>query len=317
MAFRKITSLVDAAGEALGLTEDPLATIIGMRIEEAVDDDIDIENWEYSNSDDPDICDLILTTDGGDLQAVRAIKKKLQKTVGSSPKSAISTLNILENCVKNCGKDFVIHVCQKEYIEDLVYIVMSENTEVNDSVQTKLLALVQSWAFEYSSDREYRGIAEVYMKLKDDGVIFPPPSEDDLKEADSEDIEAFFNAHEDDDGPVLEVLENLMDDVKEESVGDQVDSTSDEFNDFLAKRVVNVEVEALREKLKREVESLSVPEEEIDEGDLEDEDNHNIVAEMEKEMENEYASDCDFEEMASEELKLFLSRRVEAVENGN
>ena len=76
MAFRKITSLVDAAGEALGLTEDPLATIIGMRIEEAVDDDIDIENWEYSNSDDPDICDLILTTDGGDLQAVRAIKKK-------------------------------------------------------------------------------------------------------------------------------------------------------------------------------------------------------------------------------------------------
>ena len=38
----------------------------------------------------------------------------------------------------------------------------------------------------------------------------------------------------------------------------------------------------------------------MDGGDLEDEDNHNIVDEMEKEMENEYASDCDFEEMASE-----------------
>ena len=48
----------------------------GMRIEEAVDDDVDIENWDYSSSDDPDICDLILTTDGGDLQAVRAIRKK-------------------------------------------------------------------------------------------------------------------------------------------------------------------------------------------------------------------------------------------------
>ena len=47
-----------------------------MRIEEAVDDDVDIENWDYSSSDDPDICDLILTTDGGDLQAVRAIRKK-------------------------------------------------------------------------------------------------------------------------------------------------------------------------------------------------------------------------------------------------
>ena len=29
MALRKLTSLVDAAGEALGITEDPLATIIG------------------------------------------------------------------------------------------------------------------------------------------------------------------------------------------------------------------------------------------------------------------------------------------------
>ena len=71
------------------------------------------------------------------------------------------------------------------------------NNESNESVQTKLLALVQSWAFEFSSERELRGIAEVYMKLKDEGVHFPSPTEDDLKEADSEDIEAFFNAHED------------------------------------------------------------------------------------------------------------------------
>lgn len=91
-----------------------------------MDDDVDIENWDYSSSDDPDICDLILTTDGGDLQAVRAIRKKyehlpstiifhmvnscvdqliyrLQKTVGVSPKAAIATLNILENCVRTCG----------------------------------------------------------------------------------------------------------------------------------------------------------------------------------------------------------------------
>ena len=31
MALRKLTSLVDAAGEALGITEDPLATIIGKK----------------------------------------------------------------------------------------------------------------------------------------------------------------------------------------------------------------------------------------------------------------------------------------------
>ena len=31
--IRKITNLVDAAGEVFGLTEDPLGTIIGMRID--------------------------------------------------------------------------------------------------------------------------------------------------------------------------------------------------------------------------------------------------------------------------------------------
>ena len=74
--IRKITNLVDAAGEVFGITEDPLGTVIGMRIEDLVDNDIDIENWEYSESDDPDIYDLIMSTEGGDQQAVRAIKKK-------------------------------------------------------------------------------------------------------------------------------------------------------------------------------------------------------------------------------------------------
>ena len=73
-------------------------------------------------------------------------------------------------------------MCQKDYIEDLVYIVLDSHEESSKSVETKLLALIQSWAFEYSYDRELRGIAEVYMKLKDSGTEFPQPSEDDLKE---------------------------------------------------------------------------------------------------------------------------------------
>ena len=55
MPFSRMLSLVDAAGEVLGLTEDPLATIVGMKIEEMVDDEVDLENWDYSNSDDADI----------------------------------------------------------------------------------------------------------------------------------------------------------------------------------------------------------------------------------------------------------------------
>ena len=293
-----------------------------MRIEEAVDDDIDIENWDYSNSDDPDICDLILTTDGGDLMAVRAIRKKFQKSISSSPKAAIASLNILENCVRNCGKDFIVHVCQKDYIEDLVYIATSEVSDTNESVRTKLLALVQSWAFEFSSDRELRGIAEVYMRLKDEGMDFPAPSEDDLKEADSEDIEAFFNAHEDDDGPVLEVLESLMVEEKEEGEGEEPPETTEMFNKFLEKRVVKVEIEALREELKREVELL--PEEVDDISEIPEDEEEAIIADLECELGIGHQGDSDddvrndnTEEVGSDEFRQFLVKRAVAVENGN
>ena len=74
MAFRRMQRLVGDAGEALGLTEDPLLTLVGLRIEETVEADLDIENWEQSNSED--ICDLILNTPGGELQAVKALKRK-------------------------------------------------------------------------------------------------------------------------------------------------------------------------------------------------------------------------------------------------
>ena len=76
MAFRRMQSLVGAAGEALGLTEDPLVSLVGLRIEEMVEADLDIENWDLSNSDEADICDLILSTPGGELQAVKALKRK-------------------------------------------------------------------------------------------------------------------------------------------------------------------------------------------------------------------------------------------------
>jgi len=298
------------AGEVFGLTEDPLGTIIGMRIEDLVDNDIDIENWEYSESDDPDIYDLIMSTEGGDQQAVRAIKKKLLKTVGSSPKAAISTLNVLENCVRNCGTDFVTQVCQKDYIENLLEIVMNVEDESNLSVRTKLLALIQSWAFEFSSERSMKGIADVYMNMKDDGIVFPPPSEDDLKEVESEDIEAFFNAHEDENGPVLDEIETLLEDVQvTDSEEKEVENISDKFSNFLVERVVKVEIETLREELQREVENIVDSEVDLMDDD-DDDDESQRVTELEHNV-----SEVDLNDITTEKFQKFLFNRFESVEN--
>ena len=208
----------------------------------------------------------------------------------------------------------MVLVCQKDYIEDLVDIVINNEEESTRSVQTKLLALIQSWAFEFSYNRDLRGIAEVYMKLKDSGQDFPQPSEDDLKEVDSEDIEAFMRAHEGEEGPVLEVLETLMDDQVITNT-EETTEVSDEFNKFLQKRAVRVEIEALREELKKEVEGFPGPEDSFEEEELEND--RAIIEEIELELgepgqEEEEEEDGE-EEVTSAEFNNFLSKRARAV----
>ena len=205
----------------------------------------------------------------------------------------------------------MVLVCQKDYIEDLVNIVINNEDESTRSVQTKLLALIQSWAFEYSYDRDLRGIAEVYMKLKDSGISFPQPSEDDLKEADSEDIEAFMRAHEGEDGPVLEVLETLMEDQINTNTGEETTAEiSDEFNQFLQKRAVRVEIEALREELKKEVESFPGPEDSFEEDELDND--RAIIDEIEQELGNSVEEEEE-EEVTTVEFNNFLSKRARAI----
>ena len=210
----------------------------------------------------------------------------------------------------------MVLVCQKDYIEDLVNIVINNEEESTRSVQTKLLALIQSWAFELSYNRDLRGIAEVYMKLKDSGLCFPQPSEDDLKEADSDDIEAFMRAHEGDEGPELEVLESLMENPVNPST-EETTEISDEFNQFLQKRAVRVEIEALREELKKEVESFPGPgpDESFEEEELEND--RAIIEEMElelgKEGEEDEAELKEEEEVTTAEFNNFLSKRARAV----
>ena len=208
----------------------------------------------------------------------------------------------------------MVLVCQKDYIEDLVDIVINNEEESTRSVQTKLLALIQSWAFEFSYNRDLRGIAEVYMKLKDSGQDFPQPSEDDLKEVDSEDIEAFMRAHEGEEGPVLEVLETLMED-QNNTNAEETPEISEEFNKFLQKRAVTVEIEALREEIKKEVESFpDGPDDSFEEEELEND--RAIIEEIELELgkpgQEEEVGEVE-EDVTTAEFNYFLSKRARAV----
>ena len=83
-------------------------------------------------------------------------------------------------------KSFIFLICQREFADELTGLAMSPNLEQSPDIKTKVLSLIQSWALAFSSDRDLSEIAEVYMDLKNKGVDFPLPSDEDLKETDSE-----------------------------------------------------------------------------------------------------------------------------------
>jgi len=162
-------TLVGAAGEALGITEDPLATLVGARIEEASREDLKVENWALIM----EICDIINTTEEGPQHAAKAIRRKLQQSMGKNSKTALYTLTILETAVKNCRKSFHILVCQRDFVTELV------NLECPQAIKEQVLSMIQSWSQAFSSDPELSGVVEVYNDLKMKGTVFPEPSTQD------------------------------------------------------------------------------------------------------------------------------------------
>ena len=89
----RMQTLVGQAGEALGITEDPLGTVVGARVGagvrisrtevtllhclvlqilEATREELDTEDWALNM----EICDIINHTEEGPTDAVKAIKKR-------------------------------------------------------------------------------------------------------------------------------------------------------------------------------------------------------------------------------------------------
>lgn len=170
----RMQTLVGQAGEALGITEDPLTSVAGVRIAEATRDDLDSEDWGLNM----EICDIINHTEDGPGDAVRAIKKRLLQCMGKNKnsKAALFTLTLLETCVKNCRREFRVLVCGREWAEE----VHQASLESPGAVRDQVLGLLQSWAAAFSSDPAMAGVGELVAGLRARGVEFPEPSTQDI-----------------------------------------------------------------------------------------------------------------------------------------
>ncbi|KAK9502669.1 hypothetical protein O3M35_011393 [Rhynocoris fuscipes] len=151
-----------------GVGGNPFSTPVGQKIEQATDGSLASENWALNM----EICDLINETEEGPKDAIKAIRKRLQQSVGKNYTIVMFTLTVLETCVKNCGKRFHILVCNKEFISELVKLIGPKNGPPT-AVQEKVLSLIQSWVDAFHQHQDLNGVVQVYQELKIKGIEFP------------------------------------------------------------------------------------------------------------------------------------------------
>jgi len=174
MAFN-LNSLLDSAGGLLGLGGDPFLTPIGQKVLDATHEDTKSVDWNLNLA----IVDLVNNTDEGPRDAMRAVRRRIQNTVGKEEHCVYYCLVLLETLAKNCGKRMHLLICSKDFSNELIHKVIPQSTNAQ-LVQDKILSLIQSWAHAFSVDPDLQGVAEIYMELKKKGVEFPAPSDDDI-----------------------------------------------------------------------------------------------------------------------------------------
>uniref|UniRef100_A0A1A9V889 Hepatocyte growth factor-regulated tyrosine kinase substrate n=1 Tax=Glossina austeni TaxID=7395 RepID=A0A1A9V889_GLOAU len=120
------------------------------------------------------ICDEINQKDVMPKNAFAAIKKKM---ISPNPHSAFYALLVLESVVKNCGVPMHDEVFTKDNCKMFSQFLEQTNHE---NVRSKMLELIQTWAYAFRLSDKYQAIKDTLTILKTNGHPFP-----ELKEADA------------------------------------------------------------------------------------------------------------------------------------
>ena len=81
----------------------------------------------------------------------------------------MQAITLLDACVNNCGKYFLLEVASREFENDFKKLM----TKSHPKIVEKLKAMLKRWAEgEFSKDSQYSLIPSLYSNLKKEGMDF-------------------------------------------------------------------------------------------------------------------------------------------------
>ncbi|KAI8384873.1 uncharacterized protein BYT42DRAFT_612540 [Radiomyces spectabilis] len=119
-----------------------------------------------------DISDQIRSKKVAPKDAMRALKRRLNH---KNPNVQLSTLSLLDTCVKNSGDAFVKEIASREFMDDMVSIMRAPGCNLD--VKNKILSVIQTWGIASKGKSTLSYMTDTYTLLKAEGYVFPPVKE--------------------------------------------------------------------------------------------------------------------------------------------
>lgn len=158
---------------------DPIAEL-DAKIEEASSETI--PNGEMDIAVGLEITDIIRSKKVPPKNAMRCLKKRLTK-VYQNPNLLLSTLKVIDLCVKNCGAHFLAEINQKEFIDYLVDFIFKVHYNTKDykvysseakyKIGNTILKYIKEWNLCLMDVTQTKYLDRAYQLLLLQGYDFP------------------------------------------------------------------------------------------------------------------------------------------------